>query len=191
MEANPYEAPRADLTTVESSQQPLYVVSTKKFWIMMVTTLGLYSVYWFYRNWKQYKLAVRDDVWPIPRAIFNIFFTHSLCRFVSDRIRRDGISYDWSPGAIATTYVVFVLIERVADRMNRGPNPEVLLDIAGIVALFAAVLMLWRIQLAINVACHDGRGESNDHLSAANYAWMAVGLVLVALFIVGTFFVTP
>lgn len=191
MESNPYEAPRADLTTVDTTQQPLYVVSTKKFWIMMLTTLGMYSVYWFYRNWKQYKLHVRNDVWPIPRAIFNIFFTHSLCRYVDDRIRREGLRHDWSPGAIATAYVAFVLIERISDRMNRGPDPDVLLIVTGLVAIFAAMLMTWRMQVAINVACREPDGESNDRLSAANYAWMAVGLVIIALVIFVTFFATP
>jgi hypothetical protein len=191
MEANPYEAPRADLTTVDSAQPPLYVVSNKKFWVMMVMTLGLYSVYWFYRNWKLHKLGVRDNIWPVPRAIFNIFFTHSLCRVVDARIRHAGLSYNWSPGTIATIYVVLVLIERLADRLNRGPEPDLLLIGAGFVALFAAILMLWRIQVAINVACLDPNGESNDHFSAANYAWMAVGLVLIALVIVGTFYADP
>ena len=79
MNDNPYEAPKSRLeTSVEKGDKQFYVVSVKKFTILFFFTIGMYVLYWFYGNWKRYKAYSGKNIWPVPRAIFAIFFTHSL-----------------------------------------------------------------------------------------------------------------
>jgi hypothetical protein len=63
---------------VQTTKMEFYAVSQKKFLIMYIGTLGLYSVYWFYKHWSLYKKSENEEMWPIMRSIFQIFFTHSL-----------------------------------------------------------------------------------------------------------------
>lgn len=84
MESNLYEAPQSTLSDVESLEdKEFYVVSIKKFTILFMATFGFYSIYWFYRNWKMSKAKYRDDIWPVARGIFSIFFVHSLFDYVA------------------------------------------------------------------------------------------------------------
>lgn len=51
---NPYEAPKSDLKTeqhLSSSESYFFTASTLKLVLMSVCTLGLYELYWFYKNW--------------------------------------------------------------------------------------------------------------------------------------------
>ncbi len=66
-----------------SSDVSFYVVSPKKFTVMYVGTLGFYGFYWMYKNWSIYRVASGEKIWPIARAIFFIFFLHSLCSKVT------------------------------------------------------------------------------------------------------------
>lgn len=48
----------------------LYAPALPKFIVMNVTTFGLYSVYWGYRNWKLMRMAERTFAWPPLCALF-------------------------------------------------------------------------------------------------------------------------
>ena len=42
--------------------------------VMSLTTLGLYVLYWFYRNWKTIKLRGHDGIMPFWRAVFPLIW---------------------------------------------------------------------------------------------------------------------
>ncbi len=72
MQLNPHQARTAALADpVSSTAEPgFYIVSARKFLVLMRTTPGLYAFAWFRRNWTgQNRVRQRDD-WPFPRAIF-------------------------------------------------------------------------------------------------------------------------
>ena len=73
MEENFYRAPTAVVADLEIEAPKFYVVSTLKFWVMMITTLGIYRVYWSYKHWALYKAKTGQSMWPVMRAIFSIF----------------------------------------------------------------------------------------------------------------------
>ena len=56
MDADVYKAPEAEIVTESTEGLEFYVVSPKKFLIMQISTMGIYSIYWFFKHWKQYKL---------------------------------------------------------------------------------------------------------------------------------------
>lgn len=75
MNDNPYKAPESDLElAVAGTEKQFYVVSIRKFTILFFMTLGLYTIYWFYSHWNEYKLYSGKKIWPAPRSIFSIFF---------------------------------------------------------------------------------------------------------------------
>ena len=50
----------------------------------------------------------------------------------------------------------------------------------------AVTWAVWKMQDAINHACGDAHGETNNNLTVANYIWMAIGVLLWALVLLGT-----
>ena len=53
-------------------------ISPLRLWLSSFFTLGLYDIYWSYRNWSAYKKATKDDVEPLLMALFNFLTIFSL-----------------------------------------------------------------------------------------------------------------
>lgn len=51
-----------------------YAVSLSKFIVLFLATLGLYEVFWFYRNWQYVKQRDNSDIMPFWRAVFSVFW---------------------------------------------------------------------------------------------------------------------
>lgn len=191
MNLDPYAPPASSLPEAAGTNSPspperqFYVVAPIKLLVLFVATLGGYSLYWFYRHWKQFKAKVGSDIWPIPRGFFNIFFTHSLFRFVEERIVEKRLNYVWDPGSVATQWVIFSIGCRGCGRLaNRGVGSPVT-DILSFLMLLAMAWTLYRAQQAINVAEGDSAGASNRRFSAANYAWTLLGALFWLLALIG------
>lgn len=180
---NPYQVtPQASTWQDPKSQDmKFYVVSTRKLVILYFATFGLYTVFWFYQNWQLYKTRTNDSsIWSVPRAIFYIFFTHTLFRAVEYTIDSEGRDYRWDAGGTATLFVVITLLERVCDRI-----PSTFADIAGIALFVVKVLPLMNAQKAINAACAPLPEQSNNKFTAANYVWIALGGLLWIVVLIG------
>lgn len=59
MEENAFSAPQAELiddsnNEISGISREFYIVSTTKFLVLYITSLGIYSLYWFYKHWQQY-----------------------------------------------------------------------------------------------------------------------------------------
>ena len=54
-----------------------FTTSTTKLIVMSLFTLGLYGIYWFYKNWVVIKKITGKNIWPFWRAVFSIFFMYS------------------------------------------------------------------------------------------------------------------
>lgn len=184
---NPYATPTADLvaTPADTENPTFYVVGTMKFLLLYVATLGMYSIYWFYRNWSHYKAETRADVWPVPRAIFSVFFIHSLFRTVDERLRAQGKDFPWNPGAHATLLVVLMIVSNVLDRIAGKIESVGALDVASLVLLLPIAFVMLRAQGAINMACGDPEGAGNSRLSGLNILWIAVGGVFWVFVFIG------
>lgn len=180
---NPYATPTASLadTPGEAAATPFYVVGTMKFLLLYVATLGVYSVYWFYRNWSHYKADTREAIWPVPRAIFSVFFIHSLFRTVDARLRADGKDFPWSPGSLATLLVILMITSNVLDRVASRIETVGMLDLASLLLLLPIAFVMLRAQGAINLACGDAEGKGNSQITGLNFLWLALGAILWGL----------
>ncbi|VAW58744.1 hypothetical protein MNBD_GAMMA11-3245 [hydrothermal vent metagenome] len=76
---------------IDARKQPafeniaFYPVSLVKIFALSLVTFGLYSAYWFYKNWKYAKATDNSSIMPIARAIFDLFWYYPLyARLVKD-----------------------------------------------------------------------------------------------------------
>ena len=181
-----YQAPEAELgSETESVEHEFYVVSGPKFLALMIGTFGLYEFYWFYRHWKNYSVCHSESMWPVLRAIFSVFFTHSLCSRIDASLQTADKQYRWSPTLLATLFVVLVLAGRIADRVAGSMEAISAVDFISLGIFPVIVWCLYRIQAAANVACDDPQASSNSSFTPANYLWLVLGAMIWGLIIFG------
>lgn len=183
---NPYAAPQAVVADAAApATDAFYVVSARKFTLLFFMTGGVYQVYWFYRHWRHYRAHSGEAMLPIMRALFSIFFTHSLTRRIDDVIRHGVHHHRWSPSVIATLVVILQLVSNGLERMAARSFGSPTTDVLSLLSLLPLGGALWVIQSAANIACGDPQGRRNANLTAANYAWIALGALFWAFALVG------
>jgi len=166
-----------------------YVVSLRKLAILYLATFTLYTFYWFYKHWDMYKgrhpAASRfgTTIWLVPRAVFPMFFTHSLFFKIRAAGRQLPGAAHWHAGWYATFAVVWMLLSEVIDSLIGGTAG----DLVSIGAVFPLLLPLLAAQRMANRACGDAQGASNDALTKANKIWIAIGAVAWLVAIAGLF----
>jgi len=58
-------------------QKPIFSpVSKTKLAVMSICTLGMYDLYWFYKNWGLVKDRNNLEIKPFWRAFFAFFYCH-------------------------------------------------------------------------------------------------------------------
>ncbi|MES2106349.1 MAG: hypothetical protein V4634_20180 [Pseudomonadota bacterium] len=162
-----------------------YVVSKRKYFLLFFATVGMYEFFWFYKNWKLHKIRTGESSWPVMRAIFSIFFAHSLFEAVDRSLRASGKEFSWDPRATATGFVLLQIASSILDRLSSKNVGSPYTDLLSLALL---PLLAWRIyiaQQAINIACGQPNGESNSKLSIANFIWLGLGLIFWVLMIIG------
>jgi hypothetical protein len=180
-----------DLNDSASSAR-FYVVSQKKFTVLFLATLGIYSFYWWYKQWSCYKdgsafESEEHDVWPVPRALFPVFFTHSLFREVN-RFSQAGAALDkWQHSGHATFLVVLMVVSNVLDRLSWKSIGAPYTDVLSLVFLLPLLSSFSKAQAMINISCADPEGAANCTFTSANYAWIAIGCICWVLVLIGLF----
>lgn len=186
--ANVYAPPQANLQAqddADTQELMFYVVSRRKFLLLFLATIGLYSIYWTYRNWRAYKAATGEKLWPGVRGLFLIFFTHSLFRRVDETLQRRNLQIDWTPGRDATLIVVIYIISNIFDRVFASKNGTSLLDMISILLLAPLAYLYLRAQTAINTACGDPEGSGNASYSIANWFFLVIGGIFWVFIAIG------
>lgn len=188
MDANVYAPPVAVVMDAPShiAAPEFYVVARTKFFVLFFVTMGLYQLYWFYRHWARYRGHHRVKVSPIWRAIFAIFFTHSLCREIGQSLARAGTTYRWSPALLASGFVLLQIVSLVSDRLAAYEIGSPYTDLLALAVMVPVAYCMWWMQKAANLACSQPNGESNREFTWANWVWIVLGglwwlLVLVAI----------
>ncbi|NBA93986.1 hypothetical protein [Pseudomonas sp. R5(2019)] len=160
----------SETVNVEAEDKPaFFVVSLQKLLVMGFFTMGFYFTYCLYANWRNYKTATGAEVIPLLRALFAIFFLHSLFRKVDEKIIATGRHFAWSPNVYATLLVIVALISLI-------PQAHVVTALIFSLLCLIAIFYLWaRSQQAINFCEGDPKAEANSAFTLANGCWIAVG----------------
>jgi len=184
MDTDVYKTPESEIVADNNESLEFYVVSPKKFLVLQLITVGLYSIYWFYKHWALYKTKHNEDIWPVMRGIFQIFFAHSLFEAFKIRAKEMKNNLSWSASWMATLFVILSIISAVADRMSYKEIGSPYSDLISLILLPIVTWILFKAQKVANIACNDPNGESNANFTGLNALWIVVGgcFWLVALF---------
>jgi hypothetical protein len=184
---NPYKAPVSEVVDGQHENALLYVVAPRKFLTLLIGTVGAYAVYWFYCNWAALNRVRGGIYWPVPRAIFAIFFTHALFKEVDATLQREGKTFPWSASGTATLYVASSVISSVIGRVTSGTAVAPFMSLLSLALMVPMFYALYRAQLAINMASGDEGGTGNSEMSFANIAWIVAGALLWLSVLFGLF----
>ncbi len=152
-----------------------FVVSTKKLGRLYIFTFGFYGLYWFYKNWKlQQKHELKETV-PLLRAIFSIFFVHSLFRRVANSLVLNKISYQFNANLMATWYIILMMVTNVVSSLFDGPpTPPAYSGALMVVMVLLTVYPLQEAQEAVNQLVNDPTGLQN-----AKYEWWELVIMII------------
>lgn len=187
-----YKAPEAELIGPQNmtDASEFFVVSIRKLWIMNLLTIGSYGLVWHYQHWKQFRDSISDrDIWPVPRAIFTIFFVHALFGLIQDSSQQKGGS-PWNANLLATLYILVAIFSSVLgylpiDSFLSTPDAAAILYVVNLVlAVLANTYFLTKAQAHANFACDDVEGIANSKITWLNMIWIIIfGLYLLAMLI--------
>jgi hypothetical protein len=176
MSTNPYAPPNAvvaDMPVADVTvEPPFFAVSAFKLVVMSVFTLGLYQMYWFFRNWGYIKERDRSRILPAMRSIFSLIF----CYPCFARMRRDTAttgSPNFPAGLLATLWIMFQIASQ--------------LEATWFMSLLS-VLLLIPIQNVVNLhnAVVAPDHDRNESIKGWNWVWIACGGLLLMAAVIGT-----
>jgi hypothetical protein len=189
---NVYAPPTSNLNAPRTQENAMfYVVSERKFYVLFIATLGMYSVYWFYKNWATYKAGSSygssdaASISPLGRTILAIFFVRALFRRVKERTLDKQTLEKWNDGLHAAILVLLLIVSNVLDRAAMRSLWSPYSDYLSLAILIPLVLSFSKAQVMINVSCGDPQGLRNAEFTKANYAWIVAGLLFWILALIG------
>jgi len=163
--------------TVEQHQPPYpYSVSIKKFIVLSITTLGLYEIYWFYKQFKSFKSEANWQITPIIRAIFAPLTSYTLFKKINEVAGGVDKNIKIEAPILAAGYFIINILWRL-------PDPYWL------VSLFAFVVLI-PVQDAINKYWEVKYGDKivKSKFGGWNYIFSIIGSIVLLLALWGTFF---
>ena len=105
-----------------ADQPEFFPVSEGKLITLYILSFGLCGIYWFYKNWKLQQPKIDKKILPVMRAIFSIFFTHSLFNRINKSAEHLEEKHKFNANLLATLFVAAIIIGNILDRvtMNTG-----------------------------------------------------------------------
>ena len=90
---------------VHTSPVEYFYTPTARLLFLYCFTLGVYTIYWFYKNWIAVKKASHSKkIYPFWRSLFSVLFCWSLF----DRIQHDAETYGYRQQGSVTATLLFV-----------------------------------------------------------------------------------
>lgn len=167
-----------------------FVVSRRKLMVLYLATVGMYSIYWFYKQWEAYKEGSDFDsaagkIWPVMRALFPYFFLFSLLRRLKEEGHEHQEMVQWKSAPTAAALTAMLVISKILDRASYRSIGSPVTDILSLLILLPLLAYFLSLQDKINLVCNDPEGEGNARFTAANYGWIALGAVFWLLIFIG------
>jgi hypothetical protein len=179
-----------DLELAAPARIKFFVISRRKLLTLYLATLGLYSIYWFYKQWEAYKEGSDFDsdagkIWPVMRALFPFFFVFSLLRHLRQAGQEQPEMARWRSAPTAAVMTALLVVSKGLDRAAYRSIGSPVTDILSILILFPLLAYFLSVQDKINLVCNDPEGEGNARFTAANYGWIALGVIFWVLMVIG------
>ena len=156
-------------------QAPFFAVSVTKFAAMSICTLGIYELYWFYKNWRLFKEREKLDIWPFWRAFFAFFFCYQCFSRIRAQALTGGLEHSLPAGPLAAGWIITSLLWRL-------PDPFWLVSMLA----FLFLLPVQALANRVNATMAPGH-DPNRRLSGWNIAAVAGGGIFFLLAVIGSF----
>jgi hypothetical protein len=105
-----------------SGQLIFFDVSIPKLVVLSVCSLGIYELYWFYKNWQIVRVRERSDISPLWRAALGFFFCYAMFKRVRDYEAQTGGTRPLPAGALAAGWMVVTFLWQLPDRYSLMAN---------------------------------------------------------------------
>jgi transglutaminase-like putative cysteine protease len=96
------------------STTKFYPISPFKFVFLSVVTIGMYVVYWFYRNWSYIRQVDKSTLLPFWRSVFSCFWFYPFFRRLISGEESQDVAYlpktKWFAIILAVCYLLFSLL---------------------------------------------------------------------------------
>lgn len=174
---DPYAAPTASVVDVgpAGQREPVfYPVGMLKLVLLSVACLGLYQLYWFYRNWKCVQRLTGAALNAPVRAFFYPVTAWFLFRRIDETQRAHGRPLAMYPGVLAGLLLACTLAWRL-------PDPYWLLG----VLQFVPLLPVQRAVNALNATLAP-QADPNRRWGLGSLLALLIGGSVLALAIIGT-----
>ena len=100
------DTPQVPPIVAKNNKKPLYFpVSKLKLILMSLCTLGLYELYWFYKNWKLIRTRTGQNLSPFWRAFFSFIFGYQLFKDIQVSADSNGCKSSINPGWLFICYL--------------------------------------------------------------------------------------
>jgi len=166
----------------DENETPFFPVSEGKLITLYILSFGLYGIYWFQQNWKRQQPMMDKKIYPVWRAIFSIFFTHSLFKRIDQQAVHLPQQHKFNANVLATFFVAAIVVSHVIDRLsintdiNQSITNTTLIITSLVIFLFSAY-PLAKVQATVNRINNDMLGYLNHKYSAWNYVLIILGIV--------------
>lgn len=152
-----------------------FTVSVLKFTLMSLATLGIYDLYWIYKNWKMISERQGLKLRPFWRAFFGYFYIYPLLKEFRSAGSSQGDFGNLAAGALAAVWVVLSLTWKL-------PDPLSLISMFAFIALIPAVKYVNNYESRVNPEI-----PINSKFSVWNWVGLIIGLIMFPLVVIGTF----
>jgi hypothetical protein len=149
----------------------LYPVSPLKFTILSIATLGIFQLFWMFKNWYWIKHVAGEDISPGARTFFGNITIFSLLSRIA---RMEPSGYSWYPFASVFLAILFfadAILDRLIMRVDTLP------DWVSLVSLFGSVIL---VPVAMQIKkMNTGKEDVLAHY--ARFDLPAIALILLYL----------
>jgi hypothetical protein len=156
------------------AEHEFFQVGVQKFVVLSLCTLGLYELYWCYKNWHRIKARTRETASPFWRGAFAPLWGFSLFRRIHERAIALSATVDWNANALGAGYLLLSACWRL-------PSPWSLISLGTFIP-FIPVLKTVRMLNSRSIAAEG----SNESYSGANIATIVFGGIVLILAILGS-----
>ena len=91
-------------TAAHPTDYDYFSVGPLKLAVMSVCTLGIYEIYWFYKNWQHIKQRKRSPLDPLLRALFPWLWIFSFVAYLREHAEELGLAVKLSPLWLGLSY---------------------------------------------------------------------------------------
>jgi len=167
-----------------------FPVSEGKLMTLYILSFGLYGIYWFYKNWKLQQPKMDKKIFPLLRAVFSIFFTHSLFNRINKSAEHLEQKHKFNANLLATFFVAAVVIGNLLDRISASTGVLENLSnntiiISSLVIFLLSAYPLAAVQATVNRINNDMLGYLNHKYSMWNYLLIAFGVIIWVMLALG------